>query len=69
MVAANSRDFYCAAYSYAASIYRICGKSLDGDTSVTAFFADKTRAPLGITFLPFTTVMYMLVWKPTGIAG
>ena len=23
-----------------------------GDTSVTAFFADKTRAPLGITFLP-----------------
>ena len=26
-----------------------------GDTSVTAFFADKTRAPLGITFLPVVT--------------
>jgi hypothetical protein len=24
---------------------------------------------LGIIFLPFTTVMYMLVWKPTGIQG
>ena len=24
---------------------------------------------LGIIFLPFTTVMYMLVWKPTGIDG
>ena len=26
-----------------------------GDSSVTAFFADKTRAPLGITFLPIVT--------------
>lgn len=26
-----------------------------GDTSVTAFFADKTRAPLGVTFLPIVT--------------
>ena len=26
-----------------------------GDTSVTAFFADKTRGPLGITFLPIVT--------------
>ena len=26
-----------------------------GDTSVTAFFADKTRAPLSITFLPVVT--------------
>ena len=26
-----------------------------GDTSVTAFFADKTRAPLGLTFLPIVT--------------
>ena len=26
-----------------------------GDTSVTAFFANKTRAPLGITFLPIVT--------------
>ena len=26
-----------------------------GDTSVTTFFADKTRAPLGITFLPIVT--------------
>ena len=26
-----------------------------GDTSVTAFFADKTRAPLGIKFLPLVT--------------
>lgn len=26
-----------------------------GETSVTAFFADKTRAPLGITFLPIVT--------------
>jgi hypothetical protein len=24
---------------------------------------------LGIIFLPFTTVMYMLVWSPTGIQG
>jgi len=24
---------------------------------------------LGIVFLPFTTVMYMLAWKPTGIQG
>ena len=24
---------------------------------------------LGIIFLPFTTIMYMLVWTPTGIAG
>jgi hypothetical protein len=24
---------------------------------------------LGIIFLPFTTIMYMLVWKPTGIDG
>jgi hypothetical protein len=24
---------------------------------------------LGIVFLPYTTVMYMLVWTPTGIAG
>ena len=24
---------------------------------------------LGIIFLPFTTVMYMLTWKPTGIQG
>lgn len=24
---------------------------------------------LGILFLPFTTVMYMLVWSPTGIQG
>jgi hypothetical protein len=24
---------------------------------------------LGIIFLPFTTVMYMLTWKPTGIHG
>jgi hypothetical protein len=24
---------------------------------------------LGIVFLPFTTVMYMLVWSPTGIQG
>ena len=24
---------------------------------------------LGIIFLPFTTVMYMLVWSPTGING
>jgi hypothetical protein len=24
---------------------------------------------LGIIFLPYTTVMYMLVWSPTGIAG
>ena len=24
---------------------------------------------LGIAFAPFTTVMYMLVWKPTGIQG
>ena len=26
-----------------------------GDTSMTKFFADKTRAPLGITFLPIVT--------------
>ena len=26
-----------------------------GDTSVTTFFADKTRAPLGVTFLPIVT--------------
>lgn len=26
-----------------------------GETSVTAFFADKTRAPLGVTFLPIVT--------------
>ena len=26
-----------------------------GDTSVTGFFADKTRAPLGVTFLPIVT--------------
>lgn len=26
-----------------------------GDTSVTAFFADKTRAPLGVSFLPIVT--------------
>ncbi len=24
---------------------------------------------LGIVFLPYTTVMYMLCWKPTGIQG
>ncbi len=24
---------------------------------------------LGIIFLPFTTVMYLLAWKPTGIHG
>lgn len=24
---------------------------------------------LGVIFAPFTTVMYMLVWSPTGIAG
>jgi hypothetical protein len=24
---------------------------------------------LGIAFLPFTTIMYMLAWKPSGIAG
>jgi hypothetical protein len=24
---------------------------------------------LGIVFLPFTTVMYMLAWSPTGIQG
>jgi hypothetical protein len=24
---------------------------------------------LGIVFLPYTTVMYMLVWSPTGIQG
>ena len=24
---------------------------------------------LGIIFAPYTTVMYMLVWSPTGIAG
>ena len=24
---------------------------------------------LGIAFLPFTTVMYMLTWSPTGIQG
>ena len=24
---------------------------------------------LGIAFLPYTTIMYMLVWKPTGIDG
>src|SRR6478752_5268454 len=24
---------------------------------------------LGIVFLPFTTIMYMLAWKPTGISG
>lgn len=24
---------------------------------------------LGIVFLPFTTVMYMLVWSPAGIQG
>ena len=24
---------------------------------------------LGIIFLPFTTVMYMLAWSPTGIEG
>jgi hypothetical protein len=24
---------------------------------------------LGIIFLPYTTVMYMLVWSPTGIQG
>ena len=24
---------------------------------------------LGIIFLPFTTVMYMLAWSPTGIQG
>jgi hypothetical protein len=24
---------------------------------------------LGIIFLPYTTIMYMLVWKPTGIDG
>ena len=24
---------------------------------------------LGIIFLPFTTIMYMLVWKPSGISG
>jgi hypothetical protein len=24
---------------------------------------------LGIIFVPYTTVMYMLVWKPTGIEG
>jgi hypothetical protein len=24
---------------------------------------------LGIIFLPYTTVMYLLVWTPTGIAG
>ena len=26
-----------------------------GNTSVTAFFADKTRAPIGVTFLPIVT--------------
>ena len=26
-----------------------------GDMSITAFFADKTRAPLGVTFLPIVT--------------
>ena len=24
---------------------------------------------LGIVFLPYTTVMYLLAWSPTGIAG
>jgi hypothetical protein len=24
---------------------------------------------LGIAFVPYTTVMYMLSWKPTGISG
>ena len=24
---------------------------------------------LGIIFLPYTTIMYMLVWSPTGISG
>ena len=24
---------------------------------------------LGIAFLPFTTIMYMLVWTPTGVQG
>ena len=24
---------------------------------------------LGIIFLPYTTVMYLLVWSPTGISG
>jgi hypothetical protein len=24
---------------------------------------------LGIIFLPYTTIMYMLVWKPSGIDG
>jgi hypothetical protein len=24
---------------------------------------------LGIVFLPYTTIMYMLVWSPTGING
>jgi hypothetical protein len=24
---------------------------------------------LGIVFLPFTTIMYMLTWKPAGITG
>lgn len=29
--------------------------STGGDTSVMAFFADKTRAPLDVTFLPIVT--------------
>jgi hypothetical protein len=36
----------------------------------TAVWQGQWLVPLlGIAFLPFTTVMYMLTWKPSGISG
>jgi hypothetical protein len=36
----------------------------------TAAFGDTIILPiLGIVFLPFTTLMYALLWSPTGLTG
>lgn len=37
---------------------------------VSVAFGDSWLWPLlGIVFLPFTTLMYVILWSPTGLAG
>jgi hypothetical protein len=39
-------------------------------TYFTAAFGDMILWPiLGIIFMPFTTLMYVLLWSPTGLTG
>ena len=50
------------------------GPALEGPIGLLDYYADLCdrydgTIDLGIIFLPFTTLMYALIWSPTGLTG